>query len=114
MKDLARRFKCRLTSADGKSEELRLLPRPLYRYKTERKDLVDGALFTFVQGTDPEAVLVLEAAVSDGKAKWRYALARSTGVAVEADLDGETIWSEPRGLGARNAAWLTDRLGTID
>jgi hypothetical protein len=114
MKDLARRFKCRLNSGDGKSEELRFLPRPLYRYKTERKDLVDGALFAFAQGTDPEVVLVLEAALRDGKSKWRYALTRSTAFAVEADLDDEAIWSEPFSVGARNAAWFTGSLGTLD
>src|SRR5579863_6525238 len=40
MKDVARRFTCRLTEAKG--EELRLLPRPLYRYKTDRPELFDG------------------------------------------------------------------------
>ena len=114
MKDLARRFKCRLNSGDGKSEELRVLPQPLYRYKTERKDVVDGALFAFVQGTDPEVVVVLEAALRDGKSKWRYALTRSTAFAVEADLDGETVWSEPFSVGARNAAWFTGSLGSLD
>ena len=43
--------------------ELRLLPQPLYRYKSTDPDVLDGALFAFVTsaGTDPEALLVLEA-----------------------------------------------------
>jgi len=114
MKDLARRFKSRLSDANRKSEELRLLPRPIYRYKTERKDLIDGALFAFVQGTDPEVVLVLEADRRDGKSEWRYALTRRTGMAVEADLDEKTIWSLPGSNGAADAAWFVGRLGMLN
>jgi hypothetical protein len=114
MKDLARRFKCRLTELDRKFEELRFLPRPLYRYKTERKDLIDGALFAFVQGTDPEVILVLEAARRDGKSEWHYVLTRRTGMAVEADLDDKTIWSVPVSNGASDAAWFIGRLGRLN
>jgi len=114
MKDLARRFKCRLSGANRDSEELRLLPRPLYRYQTERTDLDDGALFSFVQGTDPEVVVVIEAARHDGKSAWRYALTRRTGYAVEADLDGKPNWSVPGGNGAPGAAWYVGRLGPLN
>lgn len=114
MKDLARRFKCRLTDINRDSEELRLLPRPLYRYKPERKDLEDGALFAFVQGTDPEVVVVIEAARHDGKSDWRYAVTRRTGYAVEADLDGKPNWKVPGGNGAPNAAWFVGRLGQLN
>jgi len=114
MKDLARRFRCGLTEVGRKSEELRFLPRPLYRYKTERKDLIDGALFAYVQGTDPEVVLVLEAAHRDGKSEWRYVLTRRTGMAVEADLDGKPIWSVPASNGASNAAWFVGGLGRLN
>lgn len=114
MKDLARRFRSRLPEADRKSEELRLLPRPLYRYKTERKDLIDGALFAFVQGTDPEVILVLEAVRQNGKSEWRYALTRRTGLAVEADLDETTIWSQSVSNGAPDAAWFIGRLGMLN
>jgi hypothetical protein len=109
MKELARRFACRLND-DGKLEELRFLPRPLYRYKVERKDLIDGALFAFVQGTDPEVVLVLEAARPDAKPEtqpeWRYALTRRSMLALEADLDGKRIWDVPRSIGAPGETWF--------
>jgi hypothetical protein len=114
MKELARRFRCALTEAAKKSEELRFLPHPLYRYKTERKDLIDGGLFAYVQGTDPEVLLVLEAAVRDGKSEWRYVLTRRTGMAVEADLDGKSIWSVPVSNGASNAAWFVGYLGRLN
>ena len=114
MKDLARRFKCRLSDIDRKPEELRLLPRPIFRYQTDRKDLIDGALFAYVQGTDPEVVVVLEAARRDGKSEWRYALTRRTAYAVEADLDGKPHWSVPGSVGASNTAWVIGRLGQLN
>src|SRR5262245_14728141 len=69
MKTIAEGFKATMTgwSADNSDQEaLRLLPRPLYRYDfTNAKEpdpkLLDGALFAYVLGTDPEVVLVLEA-----------------------------------------------------
>src|SRR5262249_26872446 len=62
MKAIAERFKATMTGWQGDNtdrEELRLLPRPLFRYDlTNAKDadpnLLDGALFAYVQGTDPE------------------------------------------------------------
>jgi len=105
MKELARRFHCRL--GDGrKGEDLRLLTSPLYRYKTNRKDLIDGALFAYVQGTDPEVVLVLEAHRRDGKSAWKYALTRRSMLALEADLDGERIWAVPHTPGSPDEAWF--------
>ena len=69
MKSIAGRFKAVMTGWQGDDtdqEELRLLPRPLYRYdlknaKDPDPNLLDGALFAYVQGTDPEVVLILEA-----------------------------------------------------
>lgn len=105
MKALARRFTCRIKGRrDG--EELRLLPRPLYRYQTKASDLLDGALFTFVQGTDPEVMLLLEAVNRAGQATWEYALTRDSGVALEADLDGKRIWEVPGTAGAPGEVWF--------
>jgi hypothetical protein len=114
MKELARRFKCRLSDPDRKTEELRFLPRPIFRYQTDRKDLIDGALFAYVQGTDPEVVLVLEAARRDGKIEWRYALTRRTAHGVEAELDGKPHWSVPVSNGAPNIAWVVAGLGRLN
>jgi hypothetical protein len=106
MKELARRFTCRIAGEGAKGEELRLLPRPLYRYKTDRQELFDGALFAFAQGTDPEVILVLEAHRADGQSQWQYAITRRSMVALEAKLDGEPIWSAPFGAGAPDEAWF--------
>ena len=111
MKSLARRFTCRITGR-GDGEELRLLSRPLYRYKTERKDLFDGALFAFVQGTDPEVMLILEAVHRGDQSAWQYALTRDSGVALEADLDGKRIWNVPSTAGAADEPWFQEIVKT--
>jgi hypothetical protein len=106
MKDLARRFTCRITG-DRDGEELRLLPRPLYRYQTERNDLIDGALFAFVQGTDPEVILILEARRREGgQPDWKYAITRRSMLALEADFDGKRVWSVPQSIGAPDQPWF--------
>jgi hypothetical protein len=100
-KALAERFKVALVSANGdreSREELRLLPKPIYRYelnlaKAAHPDLIDGVMFAFVQGTDPEAVLLIEAVRRGDRIGWQYAFARATGYSVEARLGSTVVWS---------------------
>jgi hypothetical protein len=100
MKAIAERFTARLPERNGaKGEDLRLLPKPLYRYDLkESKDadpsLQDGGMFAFVMGTDPEVVLLLEAVGRDDKVVWKYAFARATGAAADASLGNQVVWSE--------------------
>jgi hypothetical protein len=98
MKSLAGRFAAR-KFGEGNAEVLRLLPRPLYRYdvnssKDTNPILRDGGMFSFVMGTDPEVVLLLEAVEREGKALWQYAFARATAYAVEASLGDRVVWSD--------------------
>jgi hypothetical protein len=104
MRDLARRFNCRVL-AQGK-ENLRLLTQPLYVWDRNGDKLPDLALFAFVQGTDPEIILLLETADGAKGQEWRYVLTRRSGVALEADLDGKKVWSVPGSLGSRDEPWL--------
>src|SRR5262245_26513833 len=61
MKELCRRFTAHERgSLDGRIE-LRPLSSPLFRYAQADADILDGAVFAFVNGTNPEALLVLEA-----------------------------------------------------
>ena len=69
------------TQAGGTARDipLRVQPQPLYRYpRMEREaDFVDGAIFSFVQATDPEVLLLLEARRNaTGDAEWHIAFAR--------------------------------------
>jgi hypothetical protein len=108
MRDLARRFNCRLVG-QGK-EDLRLLTQPLYVWDSNGDKLPDLALFGFVQGTDPEVILLLETADGARGQEWRYALTRRSVVALEADLDGKNVWSVQGGFGARDEPWFQSGL----
>ena len=74
------------------NQPLRLLPRELYRYESQDPNLLDGAIFAFVEGTDPEALLLLEAVRVELAFVWQYALARRTSGAVEVQYQGKTVW----------------------
>lgn len=79
---------------DTDREELRLLPRPLYEYETpEGSTVIDGAVFAFVQGTDPEAVLLLEAVQNGTSSRWQYAFVRRTSGALEGRHRGQVVWT---------------------
>jgi hypothetical protein len=100
MKNLAEKFKgtmlgWKIDSTDR--EELRLLSRPLYRYEPKvGGDLIDGAVFAFVMGTDPEIILLIEAVKDKGKSKWQFAFARRTSGELEARLGDAVVWKAAR------------------
>ena len=58
-----------------------------------QRDLVDGALFAFTLGTDPEAFLMLEVRRSGQGLQWEYALARMNYIRTRIDYRGREIWS---------------------
>jgi hypothetical protein len=91
MRTLAREFHAYFDLPRDQSE-LRLLTRPLYRYETSRPDLPDGALFAFVQTTDPEVLLLIEARPAGGALAWHYALARMSMVNLRAQHKERPVW----------------------
>ncbi len=106
MRDLARRFRAASYKEEESPHELRLLTQPLYRYQDVSHDIVDGALFAFVEGNDVEAILLLEARSGDDgqQGGWQYTLARMTSYRVVAHLDQREVfavghyWKGPRKL----------------
>jgi hypothetical protein len=98
MKDLARSFSVTLLGwapGDPDREELRLLQQPVYRYECDGRELLDGALFAFVQGTDPEALLMIEAVPKEsekGSYEWEFAFARRTSGWLEARHGDRVVW----------------------
>lgn len=96
MRQLARRFRVEATDRDDVESHLRLLTAPLYRYERTEHELVDGALFAFVQATDPDAVLLIEARRrSDGSTAWQFGLARLNSIELRAFHEDRQVWSAP-------------------
>ncbi len=80
---------------DGRLE-LRPLSTPLYRYADEATGVIDGAIFAFANGTNPEVLLLLEAQRDEAtkQAFWTYGFAQMTGAEVFASLDDREVWSQ--------------------
>lgn len=93
MKAIQRRFTAHEKAAIGGRIELRPLSSPLYRYSQEDAGILDGSIFAFANGTNPEVLLVLEAQSEQaGASLWHYSLFQMTGAAVSVELDGKEVW----------------------
>jgi hypothetical protein len=113
IKQLQRRFTAHEKANIEGRIELRPLAKPLHQYQDADAGLIDGAILSFVNGTNPEVLLLLEARqVSDEAPKWQFGLVRMTGEAVFAELDGNEIWKRgeanpPARREAYVNAWIT-------
>ena len=91
MGELARRFTVERNHPEQSTGEMRLLPQPIYRYSCPSAKVVDGGLFVFVEATDPETYLLLEATDGDD-AQWQYAFARMNLVEFRGRYQGVEVW----------------------
>ena len=99
MKSLAGQFSSTMLGwrADNSDRELlRLLPQPLYRYESRRSDVLDGAVFAFTQGTDPESLLLLEAFKNGDRFEWQFAFVRNTSGELEGRHRDMVVWRADR------------------
>lgn len=95
LKELHRRFAAHEVSPVEGRIELRPLSSPLVRYADPKAGILDGAILAFVNGTNPEVLLALEARTRpNASSTWQYALVQLTGAKVVAGLDGKTVWEE--------------------
>lgn len=97
MRGLARGFSAELADDRGGelvNRDLRLLNQPIHRYSSERIHIIDGAIFAFVEATDPEALLILEAVQAGDQTQWRFALARMNahGMTIRRDRAAIQSW----------------------
>ena len=92
MRRLASQFEARLVFGKKADKRLRMQSTPVYRYpaketSSDGRRIVDGAVFTFVQGTDPEAILIIEAIEDEEKKpQWQFAMGRMTMVCTAAEF----------------------------
>ncbi len=99
MRALTRDFSASTEDDKDRSWELRLLPRPFYRYESTDPDVLDGALFSFVTsaGTDPEALLIIEARkpAANREPVWHFAVARFTDLNLRVRHKGKVVFTAP-------------------
>jgi hypothetical protein len=93
LKQLARDFAVTKKRYDATESELRLLAKPLHSYAAPKHGVVQGALFAFVQGTDPDLILLIEARGEKvSSARWHYAATRMTGAELRLRHRDKQIW----------------------
>jgi hypothetical protein len=92
MRALAREFSATMIDLKGETTELRLLSQPIYRYEPKKGEVKDGAIFAFAVGTDPEALLIIEARAKGDDLHWEYAFARFHFVELVASYQGKEVW----------------------
>jgi hypothetical protein len=101
MKELLKRFSAHeYWNVTRQDYALRLLPRPIDRYADEESGLIDGAIYVFAKGTNPEALVLIEARRKKGGAmSWWYAAATLTTAAPTLRLDRKDVWTSPNKYG---------------
>lgn len=98
MRDIAGEFTARSRDYNNRQSVLRLLPRPLYRYDLEAaeavrpREVLDGAIFGFVEGTDLEVVFLVELRPAADGDQWWYAAARMSDYSLELMRGDRTVW----------------------
>lgn len=91
-RSLARDFSANFTDLKNQTTELRLLPQPLIRYEPKNSPVIDGALFAFAEGTDPQVLLLVEARPGADQQRWEYGFVRSHFVELRGFHHGKEVW----------------------
>jgi len=95
IRDLSKRFSAReqWKGADGQHYALRLLTHPIDRYSDPASGVVDGAVFVYAYGTNPEALLVIEAQRrGSDPPRWLFAAAPFSHCEITLDFGSRNVW----------------------
>ena len=95
MRTLAAEFRAEDNFGDGGWRVLRMLPTPIARYGKPGGTPGDGALFAFVEGTDPEVFLFIEVRPGANGPEWQFACAPMSCWALKAQRKGQVVWNVP-------------------
>ncbi|HEY3966604.1 MAG TPA: hypothetical protein VGM05_18730 [Planctomycetaceae bacterium] len=94
MRTISASFTADKTDRDDNSQQrMRLLTQPIFRYSSPKEDITDGALFAFVQGTDPEVFLQIEARETKSGTAWHYGLSRMNSTAFRVRYKDQDAWA---------------------
>ena len=111
MKQLARKLEAHeFWKPDNSRYLLRLLVSPVHRYSNEKSGIVDGTVFVFAHGTNPEIIVFIEAQKSKDSLAWHYGFARLGSAELHVSLEGKEVWTQPRAPkvigGPRDPYWI--------
>lgn len=95
MRSLARRISA-VEEYGGRSITLRLMPQPIDRYADTNANILDGGIFAYANGTNPELALLLEASDKG----WSYGVVRVSLAQLKVSLDDELVLTIPHFQGA--------------
>lgn len=98
MRTLLRRVEAVSIWGEKESSEwsLRLLTTPIHRYTSADEGIVDGAVFALTQGTNPEAIALIEAVKKEDSLQWQVAVTRLSQYGSRAKLDEVILADLPR------------------
>lgn len=94
MRRIAQQFSAQIAEKDksDRFRKLRLLTSPLVQYASPEANVVSGNLFAFVDGTDPELLLMIEVQKAGDTLDWRYAAVRQNHRKLQLTRDNTVVW----------------------
>jgi hypothetical protein len=116
LKRLTERFSAVIQNAEDNREPMRLMPTPICRYSDPDAGLIDGAVFGYTMGTNPDVLLVIELRESEsGEREWQCGAAGMTSAGFNVKLDQNDIlvqeWSSSvSGQPQAYARWMWHRV----
>lgn len=96
MKNIVRQFSAKELFEDREPYVLRLQSNPLLRYTSPKQKIVDGALFAFTNGTDPEVLVLVELTGTEESPEWQIGFAPLTSYSAEVRKQKSVVWKCPR------------------
>ncbi|HET6423142.1 MAG TPA: hypothetical protein VFG20_05625 [Planctomycetaceae bacterium] len=87
LRQLSKRFTVRERLLNSEAIECRLLTQPIDRYESSEPEIMDGAIFAFANGTNPELGLIIEC----NRDQWSYGVVRLSAAETRAYLDGKEV-----------------------
>jgi hypothetical protein len=98
MKQLAQEFSIHAIKTapdydEGSIWRFRMMAQPIYRYPEAAA--VDGAIFAYAQGTDPEAFLLLESREVEKVGRWHFGFAPACVWELHAHRGEREVWMRP-------------------
>lgn len=115
-KRLAQRFSATIQNGVDNRDQMRLMPTPICRYDDADSGLIDGAVFGYTMGTNPDVLLVIELhRAPGGNSEWRCGAAGMTSAGFVVRLDQNEIASQPfdpsvSGVPQAYARWMWRRV----